>query len=857
MKTYRIRVKKPWMAYPGSTLQQNYAEDLKHGYLKWEITDRDNFNVDFYELPNEKPYVTVDWQKDAKTTFSKASIYPTGSRFRIRSSTHLAQQEVQTLTAALKQQHNATEVTFKIDQDLNKSVITTGTSTFLTDDLRNHDVLLKFLKDFYKDSRVTDDEWDQVHDKLKAYISWTPEEAMRNAKWTLRYLQFDNTFGFGEGNIINFEKLNGIVGIFGQNRSGKSATIGSVMYSLFNTTDRGPVKNQFVCNVRKPYCYAKALINVNGSDYVIERQTTKHENKWGVVNASTALNVFKIVDESDAIDLAGEQRTDTEKVIRNLIGTSDDFLMTSLSSQGEINQFISNGSAKRRQILSRFLDIDVCDRLFDMANRDVNSTKAHLRAYQERDWNSLADGYRKQLDECASIIADRTQLLQECHERLNVLRNKLVAHKDFTPVTKTQVDNQQIRVTQLEKHVTSIQDSLAISMSDLEKFEQRIKSIDEFKEDWDLIDLKKRLEALKVLEASVLALKHVNEKEASILKQQERSLKILDEVPCGDAFPTCKFIKDAHVVKEKVSVQRERVAKTLEKVTKATEALDELKKEDIQARVDKIEQINDRRSKFLIDASNKKVDIIRLESSLEGAIAQLEPTRSKLEELQEALKNEENEEVVSLRSEIDEIVKDIKHFDDEKLSAAALKGKVISDIEKSNTEKKGREVLLREMKVYELIANAFCRRGIPNMITKAQLPVINSEIAKILHGIVDYTIELEADDETDLMDVYINYGDSRRIIELASGMEKMISSIAIRVALINISSLPKTDMFIIDEGFGSLDDSIIEACNRLLKSLKRYFKTVMVITHVDSIKDAADVILEITKQEKDAHVVYE
>ena len=162
-----------------------------------------------------------------------------------------------------------------------------------------------------------------------------------------------------------------------------------------------------------------------------------------------------------------------------------------------------------------------------------------------------------------------------------------------------------------------------------------------------------------------------------------------------------------------------------------------------------------------------------------------------------------------------------------------------------------------KMKLYELITTAFSRKGVPSVIVSSQLPVINTEISKILTGIVDFTLELEVDEETDSMDVFINYGDSRRIIELGSGMEKMISSIAIRVALINVSTLPKTDMFIIDEGFGALDDTSIEACNRLLTSLKRYFRTIIVITHVDGVKDVADAILEITKNEKDSKVVYD
>jgi DNA repair exonuclease SbcCD ATPase subunit len=170
---------------------------------------------------------------------------------------------------------------------------------------------------------------------------------------------------------------------------------------------------------------------------------------------------------------------------------------------------------------------------------------------------------------------------------------------------------------------------------------------------------------------------------------------------------------------------------------------------------------------------------------------------------------------------------------------------------------KNGKTLLQKMQVFELIAMAFSKKGIPSVIVGSQLPVINGEIAKILAGIVNFTIELEADEESDSMDVFINYGDSRRIIELASGMEKLISSMAIRVALINVSTLPKTNMLIIDEGFGALDDAGIESCNRLLVSLKRYFRTLLIITHVDAVKDVADQIIEVTKDEKDAHVSVE
>ncbi len=63
-------------------------------------------------------------------------------------------------------------------------------------------------------------------------------------------------------------------------------------------------------------------------------------------------------------------------------------------------------------------------------------------------------------------------------------------------------------------------------------------------------------------------------------------------------------------------------------------------------------------------------------------------------------------------------------------------------------------------------------------------------------------------------------------------------------------------MLVIDEGFGALDETNIEACSRLLTSLKKWFKNIIVISHVDAIKDTVDNFLEISKKEKDAKIYY-
>jgi exonuclease SbcC len=220
------------------------------------------------------------------------------------------------------------------------------------------------------------------------------------------------------------------------------------------------------------------------------------------------------------------------------------------------------------------------------------------------------------------------------------------------------------------------------------------------------------------------------------------------------------------------------------------------------------------------------------------------------------LKNEENEELVHIRRQLVDLQLKIKNLDNERLIVATEQGRRQSNVEKLRREQQRFVELQAKLKIHDLVANALSRRGVPNMIVSSQLPLINAEIARILHGIVDFTVELQGDVESNAMDIFINYGDSRRIIELASGMEKTLGSIAIRVALRSVSSLPKTNMLIIDEGFGTLDDASVEACNRLLVSLKRTFKNVVVITHVDGIKDIADNIVEITRVENDSRVTH-
>ena len=72
-----------------------------------------------------------------------------------------------------------------------------------------------------------------------------------------------------------------------------------------------------------------------------------------------------------------------------------------------------------------------------------------------------------------------------------------------------------------------------------------------------------------------------------------------------------------------------------------------------------------------------------------------------------------------------------------------------------------------------------------------------------------------------------------------------MSSLAIRVALTSISSIPKPNFLVIDEGFGNLDAKHINTLELLFDYLKLEFDFIMIISHIDTMRDMVDTQLTI------------
>ena len=849
---------KQTIAYCGATIQQNYGEDSEKGFLLWDINNKDDFTVDFHAVKNDYTFATVSWRGDVETTVKACEEYPRLTRFRIKSDSYISQLDARRLQKILLKKKNATEVVFKIDAKNDSEQISGKNADAI--DFRNAAVHKDLITEYYSSYDKNSSEISDLKDMVDKYLSEVLQENsdLRNVKWTINKINFSNLFSYGSDNVVNFEKLPGITGIFGKNAKGKSSIIGTIAYNLFNTTDRGAIKNIHVINTRHNSCKSSIDISVNGVPYRIIRTTVKKQNKSGYW-APTSLKLFKLNNLGEEIeDLTEEQRRETEKILRNMIGTSEEFLMTSLASQGQMNNFIREKASSRKSILTNFLDLAVFDKMNDLAKKDSNDLRAEARHLSDVNWKkktqtleSNADVFNEELRVCRADIKRTKSTIDSITRELHEAGDDVFVSEEEVQQAER---NYRSSVTRKE----NMQIDLDGEKDDIFDKEQKITKITAFIDSFDIEGIKEKRAAQIEIEKSLYEIKNKYNLEKKDLQFLEKSVSKLDEVPCGDQFPTCKFIKESHRNKKRLKAQEEKVVSIKTNLDDIASAFRRLSKEDYESQIEKYNSILQKKSKLVASISDKLVKINSLENDIKNQERLIKERNETLQDLRHRFKNQdEDDSRKALSSRLQEKKRTLNKHDKQRIALIEKIAGIKAELNVVNKQKQDYDRINSKIRIFDLFIQATSKRGIPVQVISSLLPQINSEISKILKGVVGFTVVLDADVDSNAMDIYIDYGDSRRIVELGSGMEKMIASLAIRVALINVSSLPKTNMLMIDEGFGSLDENNLESCGKLLHSLKKWFKNIIVISHIDAIKDIVDNTIDITKKGADSHVRYD
>lgn len=853
---------KPWIGYPGSLIQQNYGEDTVKGYHVWDIRSADDWDVTFHPVANDYQFITVNWKGDVASTVSEA-LKVAGKtlqhkRVRIVSNQTVFHLQMKELYDELKNKHKAYEVVFKAGENKNISESGSDEDTHQkTLSLRNSPELLCELYDSFVEKDYKIGLTDVQRNEGKTYIQKSldkvrksEDDVARDVVWSIKNMEFSNLYRYGENNSIDFSSFNGITGIFGPNKVGKSSIVGSLMFGLFNTTDRGPVKSAYIINKNKREGYARVTLNVSGTDYVVERSVAKASKRGGRYDdekAATKLCLSRLESDGTEVELVSENsesRTDTDKVVRKLIGTSQDFLLTAFSNQGGMNRFIDEGATQRKAILNRFLDLDIFEKLYKMANEELQKHNTLSSKFRNVNWNEAKIECQALIDSCNQDILLSKEDLEAKQAKREKLRGWLQQHgADKQADLRRKVAQASDKSKRLEDKIGMRNAEMQGHKDGCDKLNNTIQTLKNHMASIDFLLLEEKALKLDKLSKKYFNLKVDVSAEQQKLASQAKSIKKLDVVPCGDSYPTCHYIKDSHADKASHETQKKIVEDILSTYEAVKADFDSLQKEKIEEQIkayqrwEKELEASQQQLTFYETLMNGSIDtIVSLQQELEAAKVDYNSLVEELSKQEDLGASLEEERVIAAS------IREIEN----KLQGLYVKlGGYTNKLEQLDKEATEAANIIEEQKVYDSIVQAFSKNGIPAYVLKNKLPEINAELNNILAGIVSFRIFLETEVGSNSLDVFIEDKDSRRVIELASGMEKMIASLAIRVALISLSSLPKPDIFIIDESFGALDSSNCAKVIELLQTIKNRFKSILIISHVEEIKEAAANIVTI------------
>lgn len=853
------------IAYAGSLIQQNFGEDNTKGFLLWDINGKNDWNVEHVHLEGSRRFFTLRLENGLKVP-ANCDVEP-GARVRVLADKSFTAAEQVTFENEIRNRFHPYDIVSVPPQSISNRR-DSQTNKIRPENLRDITAQEELLRKFFKGKNLNEDVLNTIFELNKKFQIEIEknEDVTRDVFWSLKSLAWSNLFNYGEDNFIDFSKIKGINGLFAPNSAGKSSFIDIILETLFDKTTKDVSKNLFLVNDNKKVASMVAKISIGDEDFIVERKIEKlkygqrkldETKEWG----KTSLN-FYLVDEdgNQAESLNGQLRPETERAIRKRFGTFEDFVLTSLLAQSRDSDIIKCKETDRRKILYKFLDLDIFEQKGRLAKEEGKKHFQKLKDFDANNLENLLSKSKQKLEEAYQKInelkKDKNEKLKDVQDsRENISR--LLSMKEGVGQVLSEEDIERSwshARDRFNEHLKLYNDLL----DEETKLRARLADLREEYTTYDANKIKKDIEHLNKLISELDVSEKMLTKQKNMLSQWKKEVSILDSVPCGNSFPTCQFLINAFEKKSQTKSIEDEISKT------------EKSKELAERLISDFKENSDDPNELLKRFTTIKDLILEIQSKLKGAEISKENCHLKMaNEWREALradlnrdkfkkdkdaikKNEKiDHEIRNIESNVKKIEESIKSID-ERIIEHTKNVAINETVAKNVTEQLKSFQQLKDLcNAYEYYSEAMGKYGIAYHILVEKLPILNEEINKILSFVVDFSVLLEHDSEEQTIKMHIKYGDyPSRPIELAGGAEKMISSIAIRVALLRITNLPKTNMFIIDEGFGSLDVKNVDSINKMFDYLRSVFEHVIIISHIDVMKDLVDNNIEISSDDE-------
>ncbi len=191
----------------------------------------------------------------------------------------------------------------------------------------------------------------------------------------------------------------------------------------------------------------------------------------------------------------------------------------------------------------------------------------------------------------------------------------------------------------------------------------------------------------------------------------------------------------------------------------------------------------------------------------------------------------------------------------ERIARSARLEKEVAELAKRRGEN------ARDLSIYDDLVRAFGKNGIQALVIETAIPQISAEASALLGHLSDGRMSLRLDltagrrerrtgQPAEQLDIRVADEMGTRSYETFSGGEAFRINFALRIALSKLlasrSGAPLPILFI-DEGFGSQDETGQDRLREAINHIEDDFQKILVITHIESVKDSFPVRIEVEK----------
>ena len=783
--------------------------------LKWDLFNPQpefNYtkmakNLDISTLDN--PYVQVIWE-DTPENFTQERIKSVKQYFM--------KKYVSTNINVITKVKTSDEVQQTIDVTVN---------------IMDKNYLKELIKN-YLESKNLDKHYDQVLNidlAVENRMLINEVEITPFKRWYIKNIEFSNFLSYGENQVIDFTKCDGITVVESDppNFGGKTVlTVDLLLFLFFNTTSKTQkaeeIFNRFT---DKNKVIVRGEIIIDGEEYVIARQIERKKAKSGDWNIKTELEFFKKLSDGQLLNFTGEQRRETEEFIKTSIGNIDDFLMTILTTASNLEDLLEAKPTARGQVLSRFLGLEFLKK----------KEETGKEIYSEFSKGMLSNVYNTE---------SLKQSIEDAKEGIVTLNNE--------------IDDANAKVSDVDSRLQKGQDYkdnlLKSKFSDIDQDLIRLNPINLQSEITNLenakITTQQQIDGVKIVEPKSFYHEDVHDEIKDSMKTVNGEL-VLAQNKVEEIEDLIKKFGDG-IQCEHCGIKLMEAALTKKKIDELSDwekKVDQFSKKwkDLDSKEKSYTQLK----KDFDEYERNKLVKEKYEISLESTNLKLSQTQEKLkryQEVQDKIKknNEIDSQLVKANLRIDELISEKRGYE-KTLTTNQLQIKGLeSQIENNNDLiLKIAEEFERE-KIYKIYLEVYGKNGISKIIMKTMMPLINQELQRLLMDSCYFNLEIRINDKNEVEFMMIdNSTGVEKLMTSGSGYERTIAAMALRAVLSKVCSLPKPNIIVWDEVFGKISNDNLEMVGEFFSKMREYFEKIFVITHNPLVNNWANNVVRINK----------